>query len=74
MTIKSKEELAERNIEIDLSGPEGNAFCLLGHAKNFCGQLGKDWESLKAEMTSDDYDHLVAVFDREFGSFVTLYR
>ena len=64
-------------IEIDLTGPDGNAFVLIGMAKNFGRQLG--WDSGKCqdlvnEMMEGDYEHLVQVFDREFGHFVILYR
>jgi hypothetical protein len=64
-------------IEIDLTGPDGNAFVLMGMAKNFGRQLG--WDSGKCqdlvnEMMEGDYEHLVQVFDREFGHFVILYR
>ena len=37
MTIKSKDEMPERFI--DLAGPEGNAFCLLGYAQKLAKQL-----------------------------------
>ena len=75
MVIKSKDEMSSER-SIDLTGPSGNAYCLLGIAKSYCNQLGdcKDWDKISAEMKSGDYENLVAVFDREFGSFVTLYR
>jgi len=74
MVIKKKETRGERSI--DLTGPDGNAYCLLGYAKTYCDQLKgtKDWDKISAEMKSGDYENLVAVFDREFGDFVTLYR
>ncbi len=74
MTIKSKEEMAEREIEIDLTGPDGNAFALMGHAKNFCKQLDRDSKPIIEDMMAGDYEHLLEVFEREFGDFVTLYR
>jgi len=74
MAIKSVDELKRGKIKIDLTGPQGNAFCLLGMAKNFCRQLKRDFEPINKEMTSGDYDHLLEVFDREFGEFVDLYR
>ena len=64
-------------IVIDLTGPEGNAFVLLGYAKRYAKQLGKNGveaEAIINEMTSGDYDNLLDVFDREFGDYVTLYR
>ena len=72
--IKSQNELNERGIEIDLTGPQGNAFYILGVAKKLGKQLGKNVESIKTEMMEDDYDHLLEVFEREFGEYVTLYR
>lgn len=69
--IKSKKETG---IEIDLTGPNGNAFYLLGTAGNLAKQLGLDGTKIKTEMMSGDYEHLVATFDKHFGHFVTLYR
>ncbi len=70
--IKTKSKT--RGIEIDLTGPQGNAFFLLGTASNFAKQLGIDSKPILDEMKSGDYENLVQVFDRHFGSFVTLYR
>ena len=73
MAIKSKSEMSSE-IEIDLTGPDGNAFALMGYAKNFSRQLGLDFKEIQTEMTSGDYEHLLEVFEKHFGSFVTLYR
>ena len=69
-----KKEDMERPIEIDLTGPEGNAFSLLGQAQKWAKQLGIDYDELYKDMTSDDYEHLVEVFDKKFGHFCTLIR
>ena len=61
-------------IVIDLTGPDGNAFVLLGKAKNFAKQLNFDDKKIIDEMTSGDYEHLLKTFDRYFGSFVILER
>ena len=61
-------------LEIDLTGPDGNAFALLGYAKGLCASLDMDFKPLKDKMTSGDYENLVKVFDDTFGSFITLYR
>jgi len=63
-----------REIIIDLTGPDGNAFVLIGKAMSFAIQLGLDPESIKQEMTSGDYENLLEVFDKNFGSFVILER
>jgi hypothetical protein len=70
--IKKKEETF--GIEIDLTGPNGNAFYLLGAADNLAKQLGLNGVEIKAEMMEGDYENLVNTFDRHFGHFVTLYR
>ena len=61
-------------IEIDLTGPQGNAFYLLGTAKNLAKQLDLNGKEIMEEMMSGDYENLLQVFDKNFGSFVTLYR
>jgi len=72
--IKNIKEKKRLPIEIDLTGPDGNAFVLLGKAKNLAKQLELDGDKIIEEMTSGDYDNLLDVFDKHFGSFVTLYR
>ena len=73
MAIKSKDEMpSERSI--DLTGPDGNAFVLLGKAKKYASQLDMDFSIIQKEMTSGDYENLLKVFDKYFGSFITLYR
>jgi hypothetical protein len=71
MAIKSKKT---KQIEIDLTGPQGNAFHLIGTAGTLARQLGLDGKKIQSEMMSGDYENLVKVFDNHFGHFVTLYR
>lgn len=61
-------------VEIDLTGPDGNAFTLIGIAGNLAKQLYLDKKKIQSEMMSGDYENLVKVFDSHFGEFVTLYR
>ena len=70
--IKSKKE--SLGFAIDLTGPDGNAFVLLGYANRLSKQMGLDKHSIQKEMMSGDYEHLVNTFDKHFGHFVTLYR
>ena len=70
--IKKKNETF--GIEIDLTGPNGNAFYLIGAAGNLAKQLGFDGKEIQTEMMSGDYENAVNTFDKYFGSFVTLYR
>ena len=59
---------------IDLTGPEGNAFVLMGHAKKLARQLGIDDGSIIEEMMGGDYEHLVQTFENNFGEYVILER
>ena len=70
--IRDKQQQSE--IVIDLTGPDGNAFALLAYAKRFAQQLNYDFNQIKDEMTSGDYENLVQVFDEYFGDFVILER
>lgn len=99
MAIKPKEEMYRPDkIEIDLSGPEGNAFYLMGLARKLYRkkypeqtdgfrvsqglakkldpelELKSPEEIFMEEMMNGDYEHLLKVFDDEFGDMVTLYR
>jgi alanine-alpha-ketoisovalerate/valine-pyruvate aminotransferase len=73
--IVEKESTTE--IIIDLTGPQGNAFYLLGTASKWCKKLGYDQEEtdeLLNDMKSSDYHHLVNAFDNAFGHFVILQK
>lgn len=65
MTIRKRRK-NEKQV-IDLSGPEGNAFNLMG----IVSQLYRSHPHLKdhilKEMQSGDYDNLVRVFDLYLG-------
>ena len=71
--IKEKSTL-KRGIEIDLTGPQGNAFYLLGTANDLAKQLGKDGKVIVAEMMESDYEHLVATFDKQLHQSSTRIR
>ena len=74
MAIKEKSERSVQKQVIDISGPGGNAFCILGEAKGLSKQLGLDWDKVHNEMTSGGYEHLLKTFDKHFGDFVDLQR
>lgn len=61
-------------MEIDLTGPDGNAFVLMGIAKNLAKQLGLDGEMITREMMLGDYEDLLKTFDDYFGDFVIMYK
>jgi hypothetical protein len=71
MTIKSKKEMS-RGIEIDTTGPAGNAYALIGTAMDYAKQLGRDPDAIAERMKSGDYDNLLRVFDEELGEYITL--
>lgn len=73
--IRSKE--AQSEIVIDLTGPQGNAFCLMGYAMDIGKQLGLSKlaiDGIIEEMKLSDYEHLVQTFDKHFGDYVILER
>ena len=69
-----REKQTPSEIVIDLTGPQGNAFALMGYAKSFAKQLQLDADKVLAEMQSSDYENLIEVFDSYFGDFVILER
>ena len=62
-----KEKPKSNGIEIDLTGPQGNAFYILGVAKSLCKQLDFNESFVLNEMKSGDYDNLIEVVDKKFG-------
>ena len=69
-----KKKVNSGKIEIDLTGPDGNAYYILGVAKNLCKQVGIPSKPILDEMMSGDYENLIKVFDDKFGSAVIMYR
>lgn len=64
-------------IEIDLTGPDGNAFVLLGIAQKLARQLDyspEEIQDLMLEMKGSDYEYLIKTFDDHFGNYVNLYK
>ena len=50
-------------IIIDLNGPKGNAFVLLGIAKDLSHKNKFNWDDIYTEMTKSDYEHLIQVME-----------
>lgn len=61
-------------IQINLSGPEGNAYVLMGYARKLSRQLGLNGDNIQAEMIAADYDNLIQIFEKYFGEYVDLYK
>lgn len=72
MAIKKKSAIKKK--EIDLLGPEGNAFVLMGYAQQYARQLGLDADAIVRQMMKGDYENLIKVFDKYFGDYVDLVR
>ena len=75
MAIISKD--TTRKQVIDLTGPDGNAYYLMGTACNLMKQLKFTPEvadGVLDEMKSSDYENLIKVFDKYFGSVIDLER
>lgn len=72
MIVEKKPQISP--ILIDLTGPDGNAFTLLGYASKLAKQMDLDRNKILQEMQSGDYENLISVFDSYFGSIVTIER
>jgi hypothetical protein len=73
--IRKKQQPKE--IIIDLTGPDGNAFSLIATAKRLARKMGLDVsqvDEIALEMMEGDYENLIEVFDKHFGTFVILER
>jgi len=57
---------------INIDGPEGNAFILMGYAKRYANQMGKDADVILSEMQSGDYINLLKTFHKYFNNVVIL--
>ena len=64
----------ENIIRIDLTGPEGNAYVLMGIACNLAKQMCLDKDKIIKEMMSSDYENLLQVMEKYFGQFIIMYR
>ena len=73
MAILTKSDEYKKQV-IDLTGPQGNAFYLLGFASKHCEDFGYDKDDMLDEMKSGDYEHLIRTFDKYFGLIIDLER
>jgi len=64
----------KRRLVIHIDGPSGNAYALLGYAKNLSSQLKLNYSDIQKEMTLSDYENLIEVFDKYFGKYCDLER
>ena len=71
MAVISKAEYTEPRV-IDLGGPDGNAFALLGIAHGALKQLGYDSDMYIKIMKADDDGNLVRTFNNLLGDYFTI--
>ena len=72
-----RRKVVSKEIVVDLTGPDGNAFYLLALVRNLGKQISlsdKEMNKIELEMKSSDYEHLVKTFDFHFGQWVVLER
>ena len=69
-----KKQKTTGKIKIDLTGPDGNAFMLIGMASRWAKQMGLNASEISAEMMSGDYEHLLSVMEKHFGDHIIMYR
>lgn len=74
MTIRKRNK--KEKIVIDLSGPQGNAFYLIGVVKQTFRNSGAPelGNQIAEEMMKGDYEHLVKTFDLYLGEHFDLVR
>ena len=67
MAILTKEP---RKQVIDLTGPQGNVYFLMGTAMKLCKELDLDKDTVLSEMQSSDYENAIQTFDKYFGMII----
>jgi hypothetical protein len=63
-----------KEIVINLKGPDGNAFVLLSVAKDLSHKNKFNWDVVYDELTRSDYENLIAVMENYFGDQVLFLR
>lgn len=74
MTIRKARK--NEKIVIDLNGPQGNAFYLIGILKSTFARSGaRDLgDQIAKQMMEGDYEHLIETFDMHLGDYYDLVR
>jgi hypothetical protein len=70
-----------QQVEIDLTGPDGNVFNLISIATGLAKLLNQrrgaeyfDVAALREDMMSSDYEHAIEVLEKNFGHMIIMYR
>ena len=78
--IKESDMREYKKPVIDLMGTQGNAFAILGIAKNVHRDLKRqgielpDFKVIQSEMMASNYNNLINIFDKYFGDYVDLQK
>lgn len=72
--IINADELEPTKPTVDLRGPGGNAYALMGFVKAIADRKGVDFEPIQKDMMSGDYEHLLEVVEKHFGDDIILIR
>lgn len=76
--IVKKESLTETPLTIDLTEHHGGVYTLMGIAyqlaKRGYSQYNRTGDEICTDMMSSDYEHAVAVMEKEFGDSIILIR
>jgi hypothetical protein len=78
MAIIDKSSLTYGKNVIDIDGPDGNAFALMGiganYLKRYLGYTKDEIDDFRNEMMAGDYENLLLVFDKYLGDYFDLHR
>ena len=60
-------EKTAKRPKLKLVGEDGNSFFILGRASKVAKQNNMDWNSIRTEAMSGDYDHLLQTMMKHFN-------
>jgi len=75
--IRPISERSRDKIEIDLTGPDGNAYALMAYARQIGRQIGFSEQKIDAiikVMKLTNYEGVLHTFDEQFGDYVIMWR
>lgn len=61
-------------LEIDTTGPDGNAYVLIAYARRLAIHYGLDAEAIVKEMQAGSYEDLIKTMDRHLGRHIVILR
>lgn len=55
---------------VDLQGPDGNVFMVLGLVKSVCDQTGEDFKKISKAMMEGNYYHALGVVEKYLSDYI----